>query len=273
MSGPQRAYPAEKMVDPLELRQAARVGADHPVQIHCSGLAGSLAGRTRDLSVGGLCVATPSPFDVKSLHRVTLQLPDRHLTLRCEGRWQRDEPADDLVLTGLEFEDLSSDERDALWSLVLQTGRELASFLHERAELHELGLEEAMGLAQVTRYRDIPAGHSLYRQDQRREGEESLFLLLQGEVVLTVRVRDARDVEIARLRPGDLFGGLPLLADCPNAESATAATSSRLLEIDDSAFRYVRLAKPWLGYRLGSALLRVNARRLRDVLGTTRDRL
>jgi hypothetical protein len=271
MSPKVRGYSPDTKVDPLELRQAARVGTDLAVQIFSRDWAGPLPGRTRDLSVSGACIATPSPFALKSLTSIVIQLPDRPLALACEGRWQREEPADDLVLTGLSFCELTGDQLDVLWSTVLDQGKDLARFLFDRTPLRELGLEEAMTLAQVTRYRDIPAGHSIYRQNTRNAGEDSVFLLMHGAVVLTVRVRNARELELARLRPGAVFGGLPLLADEEHAESAAAATDVRLLEIDASAFRYIRVAKPWMGYRLGMALVRVCMQRAREILRLVQD--
>ena len=273
MSPPFRGYRSEEHVDPLELRHAARVGTDFPVQIHSSDLPGPLPGRTRDLSVGGACIATATPFHLKAVSRIVIQLPDKLLTLACEGRWQREEPADDLVLSGLAFVDVDERDLDLLWSLVLDTGKELARFLFERTPLHELGLEEAMALAQVSRFRDIPVGRIIFRQDTRKSGEDSVFLLLSGQVVLSVRVRDALDLELERLSPGALFGGLPLVAGVEHAETAVAASDVRLLEIDASAYRYIRIAKPWIGYRLGSALVRVCTRRSREVLMRVRERL
>ena len=138
--------------------------------------------------------------------------------------------------------------------------------MYEHSDIHELGLEEAMGLAQITRFRDIRAGHSLYRQGTRDLGETSLFLLMRGTVVLQVRVKDAIEVEIARLHPGEIFGGTPIVADVPHPESAVAETDVRLLEIDEAAFRYIRCVKPWLGYRLGTAMTRTAAVRLSTLL-------
>ena len=111
------------------------------------------------------------------------------------------------------------------------------------------------------------------RQGSRRRGEDSIYLIEQGSVVLQVRVRDAIEKEIACLGPGDVFGGLPLLADVGHCESAVTKTAVRLLEIDHQAFRYIRLAKPWLGQRLGNALLRLGAERFHATMGQARDQL
>jgi len=268
-----RGFVSNGMEDPLDLRAVPRVGADLMVELRSSEFTGGLPGRTRDLSIGGACIATPSPFSFKSLQEVSLQLPGNPLRLQVEGCWQREEPAEALILTGVSFLQPSHEHVDALWTVVMESGKSLARFLFERTQLHELGLEEAMGLAQLTRLRHMPAGRTLYRQDTRREGEDSIYLITEGSVALQIRVRDAIERDYARLHVGDVFGGLPLVADTEHAESAVTETEVRLLEIDAAAFRYLRTAKPWLGYRLGSAVTRIAAQRLKLLLGQVRDQL
>ena len=66
-----------------------------------------------------------------------------------------------------------------------------SSFPYEKSDIPELALEEAMRLAQVTRFRDIRAGPWLYRQGTSNPGQTALFLLTRGTVILQVRVQDA----------------------------------------------------------------------------------
>ncbi len=253
----------EAPVDPFELRSQSRVGTHFPVRVFSSDFVGALAGHTRDLSVDGTCISTASPFAVESVQRIELMLPGGPLTITAEGCWQREEPADDVLLTGLAFQNLSETAKSSIWKLVIEAGSELARFLHECPQLSELGLEEAMGLAQMTRYREIPAGQTLYRQDTRQQGQDSMFLLTQGTVVLQTRIRNAREVDFFKLGAGDLFGGFPLVADLEHTESAIAETRLGLLEIDDSAYRYLRATRPWLAQRLAAAVLRASAMHLR----------
>ncbi|HEB87949.1 MAG TPA: cyclic nucleotide-binding domain-containing protein [Deltaproteobacteria bacterium] len=254
-------------VDPLEVRSNPRVGTDLPVEIYTSDFGGALVGRSRDLSIGGACIATPSPFSFKSLQRITLGLPTRNLTLDAVGCWQREDPHERIVLTGIAFDDPHPEQLEAVWDQVLDSGKKLARFLYEQTALHELGLEEAMGLAQVTRYRNLQPGDMIYRQGTQGSGNDSIFLITEGSVTLQLRIRDAIEQPLAQLTVGDLFGGLPLLADIPHAESAVANTAVRLLEVDRASFRHLRSMKPWLGHRLGVALLRVHAQRMAETLG------
>lgn len=260
-------------IDPLEIRSNPRVGTDLPAELYASDFTGALVARTRDLSIGGACVATQSPFSIKGLHQIVLKLPQQSVRLDVDGCWQRDDSNDGCVLTGLSFREPSREILDLIWDHVLDSGKRLARFLYERTALHELGIEEAMGLAQVTRFLNVSSGDRIYQQGDFGGGADSIFLIAEGHVSLHVRVRDAIDLPLARLGSGDLFGGLPLLANLPHADSAVADTDVRMFEIDASAFRHLRSMKPWLGHRLGVALLRVHAQRMNRILGLASEAL
>ena len=203
-------------VDPLEVRSNPRVGTDIPVEVYATDFSGALLGETRDLSIGGACIATQSPFNIKSVQRIVLGLPAGKLMVEAVGCWQQEDPAEGLILTGIQFENPDADQLEVVWDQVLDSGKRLARFLYERTALHELGLEEAMGLAQVTRFRAVSAGNMIYQQGRRGDGSDSIFLVIEGNVTLTVRARDAIERPLYQLSIGDLFGGLPLLADLPH---------------------------------------------------------
>ncbi|MEZ4216813.1 MAG: cyclic nucleotide-binding domain-containing protein [Myxococcota bacterium] len=261
-----RGRAPDDFADPLELRADPRIASDTPARVFTSDFRGSLPAQLRDLSVHGACIATASPFAFKSIERVELALPSGPLAVRASGRWQRDEEADDVVLTGVAFDGIEPETYDRLWEAVVHGGHVLARFLLECCDLPELALEDAIGLAQVTRRRSVPVGRAIYRQGDADAGTHSFFLVWSGEVALTLRIRNAIERETARLQRGGAFGGLPLVAGAPHAESAIAATDCELLEIDAGSFAYLRTARPWLGLRMGQVLLRTNAQRLLRVL-------
>lgn len=259
--------------DPFQLRGEPRVGSSYPVRIYATAFSGPLKGQTRDISVTGCCVATPSVFDAKSIQRVRLDLPGGALELEAEGRWQSSVRHDDVVMTGVEFRRPPDEAVERLWDTVLDAGKELARFLYRHSDLRDVGVDGAMGLAQVTRFREVEAGKALYRQGPAGDGERSIFVVDRGTVTLQMRVRGARETPVDRLAAGQLFGGLPLLAPVEHAESAVAQTDARLLEIDERAFRYLARAKPWLAQLVAQAVTSTYARRLHDALARTRDRL
>lgn len=253
--------------DPLQLRATPRVAMDAAVEIHARGHAGALSAQLHDLSIGGACIATSVRIDPATIDHLVISFTQGVLQLPARGCWQRDDPSDQRVYTGVTFEGLDAEGEDRLWQIVLDHGRDLAHFLHRHSDLRELGIEEAIGLSQASRRRELVSGSAIYRQGHEADGEDSIFLLLAGRVTLEVRVRDARNVPYATLEPGDLFGGHPLVARTPNPDSAICESDCQLLEIDRDAFRYLRISKPWTAIQLASAVLRVSSVRLGRMVG------
>lgn len=257
----------------IDARRVNRVGSDLPVELHVAELHGALLARSRDVGVGGLCVATPSAFDLKAVRRVVIGLPSGPLTLEAEGRWQIESSSDDLVLSGLSFTSVSPETIELLSNVVLESALELSRFLYSHSQLREFGLDEVLGLAQITRFRDVGAGRTIYRQDTAKPGEDSIFFVGRGGVCLQARVRGAREVTLARLRPGDGFGGMPLVGDSMHPESAVAESDCRLLEINREAYRYLDKARPWLAKNLAFLVVRTYSKRLQEILVRVRDQL
>jgi len=249
----------------LEARSDPRVAVDLPARIWSKDFDGALAGRVRDLSVGGVCVATDSLFAFKSLRRVALALPGGVLELPAEGRWQG-ESGDRTVLTGVAFASPSPEEVARLWDVVHGAGKELGLFLYEHAELGSLSPDDAMSLAQVSRFRFGEEGRAIYRQDGCRPGDDSIFVVHRGEVRLGHRFGPAREVTLERVGVGGVFGGLPVVAETPNLETAVAGRDTVLLEISAQSFSYLRVARPLLAQRLCQAVTRVHTARLRKLL-------
>lgn len=253
-------------------RTDPRVGADHRAEI-VTDLPGGLVGQTRDLGLGGACIATPSGFSYRSIRRVKLHLPGGVVTLDAEGRWQREEPSEKVMLTGVAFVDPPDEVVTRLWDLVLDSGKALARFLYGDTDLSHFSVDEAVGLAHASRWRSVAVGQYVYRGDVARSGASSIFVVYRGEVALQLRVRGAYDHVLARLGPGRLFGGLPLVAEGLPTESAQAATDVRLLEISESSFRYLCAAKPWLAQRLAQAVTQTYAQRAGALLARVGDAL
>jgi hypothetical protein len=245
----------------MQARVDPRVGADFPVDIVSADLAGPLAACSRDLGIGGACLATSSPFSYRALRRVVLHLPGGRLELEAEGRWQREEVSEKAILTGVEFQKPPEAAVSRLWDVVLDGGKALARFLYGDSDLSHFTVDEAVGLAHASRWRNVRAGQSIYRGDVERSGASSIFVVHTGTVQLQVRAHGSIDHTFATLGPGHLFGGLPLVAGGLPAEAAVARNDARLLEIHEGSFRYLCAAKPWLAQRLAQAVTLTYARR------------
>jgi len=271
----QRQEPKTATVqDPLNLRGEPRIGTDLAASIFTSDFSGALPARTRDVSVGGACVVTASPFAHKAIQRLRLSLPggDR-LELEAQGRWQQALAGDDVVMTGLEFLRPSNEAVDCLWDLVLDGGKRLARFLYGDSDLRSVGVDGAMGLAQMTRIRDLSPGTTLYRQDQDPSEPCSIFVVEAGVVVLQMRARGVREVPVERVQAGGVFGGLTMLAGVAPTESAVTETDARVLEFDLRAYQYLARAKPWLAQQLSQVVTTAYVKRLQRVLERVRDHL
>ncbi|MAE93420.1 MAG: hypothetical protein CL910_02040 [Deltaproteobacteria bacterium] len=250
-----------------------RVGSDLPARIYARDFRGPLAARTRDLSVGGVCLTTESPFAVKSVHKVEVQLSDGWLAVEAEGRWQASLPGDDVVMTGIEFVNPDDGTVDRLWDAVLKGGKQLARFLYVGSDLRPLGVDGAMGLSQITRVRKAAAGQTLYRQDRDPEQANSIFVVEEGSVILQVRARGVREIPIDKVGVGQVFGGLTMLAGVPPTETAITETDCGLLEFDARGYQYLARNKPWLAQQLSQIVTTTYVRRLRRVLEQVRDQL
>ena len=93
-------------------------------------------------------------------------------------------------------------------------------------------------LAARTHQRMFGTGEVIVRQG---EAGASLFVVHQGEVVVRL---DPDGREVARTRPGGVFGEMSLLTGDPRTATVAAACDSVVLEIDAAALRQVVLTHP-----------------------------
>ena len=251
----------------LESRQSPRVAANFSVELHSSVLQTPLVVQVRDISTGGLCVATASPIALDSISSVVVDLPEARMRLSVEGKWQANLGLDEAVLSGLVFGNLKPNEVSALWDLVERTSRGVGAFLYESLQAHEASIDDAMSLAKTTRTRIVPRGRLIYRRHERPEPiDDSIFIVRGGSLELTVPIRPGREVKLGRVGIGEVLGGLGSVTSLPPIESAQTNEESVLLEISKAAFSYILVAKPLLGLWLGRVVLASHLRRVDSVV-------
>jgi CRP-like cAMP-binding protein len=78
--------------------------------------------------------------------------------------------------------------------------------------------------------------------------------------VVVFKEQDRREVELARLGPGEVFGEMALMTGEPRTATVRAASPSALLVIDHSALRQVLARAPELAGRLSLVMAERNAR-------------
>lgn len=89
-----------------------------------------------------------------------------------------------------------------------------------------------------------------------REGEldKALYVILDGQVVMTVTGPQDSEVEIARLKRGELFGESALLKSSPSSVTVTAAEDLELVAIYPDAVRAMLESTPVLARELSETL-------------------
>ena len=255
----------------LENRSDPRVAADLRVELFASDFSSRLPAQTRDVSAGGVCVATPSPFACQSIRSITLQVPGRPLRLKASGRWQVTHRASATVLTGIAFEDIGMEMQDVLWDYVVDVSKDIARFIYRRSALRAIGIEGAMGIAHSSRLRIMRAGDQIYGEAAATQGANSIFLVQSGSVALQMRVRGVRNQAFAVAEAGALFGGLSMLTSVQDQEFAFARSDVRLLEVDERAFDHLSRSRPGLAQQISLAVTSAYSERFRTAMEIRRD--
>jgi CRP/FNR family cyclic AMP-dependent transcriptional regulator len=112
-------------------------------------------------------------------------------------------------------------------------------------------------IAQRTVARKYRKGSILFVQGE--EGERC-FAIVSGTVKLSAYHDDGREVVLAVLGAGDVFGELALFDDAPRSADASALEDAELISLDRKGLNEAIARNP----EIASALLRVLGRRLRQ---------
>ena len=87
---------------------------------------------------------------------------------------------------------------------------------------------EITQLAAAARPHSIPTGTAVVTQG---DTGDSLFVIREGVMSITIQFGDKDSIEVARLGPGDFFGEMAMLAGDPRTATVSALTDLQLLEI------------------------------------------
>ena len=140
------------------------------------------------------------------------------------------------------------EDGQALWSFIQERGRQLALFLHSCDGLGQLDFQEVFELALTTRLREVEHGQMIYGGAET-ETSPSILALFRGSVALE-RASGRRNENFALVKPGELFGGIPMIAGCTPFERAVANKNSTVLEFLGYNVEYLISAKPLVGLAL-----------------------
>jgi CRP-like cAMP-binding protein len=256
----------------LGRRSLARVPMDLALRIHVAGLSGPLPARSRDIGVGGLCIATPTCFSLKDLSRVSLLHPTAKLDLVAEGRWQAEVPGRDAFLSGIRFPEVDAGTLDRLWDLVHDQTKQLSRWLSQQSDLKALDLCDLIELIHVMRLRDMSSGETVYRPESNQLGDDSILVVMKGRVVLETPGARGRKIALGEASCGQIVGGVALVCGKPSLESAVVSEAASFLEISRSAFSFLCSASAPLAADLASIVTRTHVERLHTALTSAAQR-
>jgi CRP-like cAMP-binding protein len=237
-------------------RALPRVAIAFPVWLHVAGRAAPYYARARDLSVAGVGVESPQPLPLPEIRSVTLATPEGRMQLAAQGRWQAEEAAGQRFAVGICFPAVERVALDRLWALVHGQSRRLLHRLARAHEIRDLGLDHRLQLIHGSRLREARAGETLYQLGQRAPGEDSIFLVLDGEVALEGPTPDGKALMLDRAVAGDLIGGLPRLARLAADHAARVSRDASMLELPAAGFEKFMEVSPRLALELAAAVLR-----------------
>ncbi|MEJ2303374.1 MAG: Npt1/Npt2 family nucleotide transporter [Anaerolineales bacterium] len=112
-------------------------------------------------------------------------------------------------------------------------------------------------IAEIAREQLFSEGQLIVEQGE--PGYE-MFIIVSGEVLVTVRQGDGKEAEIARRHAGDFVGEMAIISQEPRMASCIAATGVRTLSIDQEQFEGILRLRP----ETSLAVMRVLGDRLRE---------
>jgi CRP-like cAMP-binding protein len=242
-----------------------------PGQLKLSG-PGDIECRLRDIGTGGACIQTSSPIGVGDLRWLQVELPDGVVRLPVSGKWQKEAGPEQAILTGVAFEEIAAADAQRIEDFVHERLIGLSRQFQNCPELPEIGLDEAMDLALVSRYRTASAGRYLFLEGSNAL-DDSVFLVVGGAVAIEVEIHGLR-FSVDRVERGSVFGGISLLA--PSLKPSLSAMASRdvtLLEVDRESYAYLRRAKPVVANRLHRAIVEQHVSQLQECIARVVQRL
>ena len=129
------------------------------------------------------------------------------------------------------------------------------------SELADAEIDQIRALARAQRY---PARQTIVSQ-----GDDSgdLFLIIDGRLRASSCNANGDEVVLSIMGPGEVFGEMALLDGAPRSATVSTIDACQLLVIEAGSFHALLRQMP----TLAAGLMKVMARRIRDLTGRTQD--
>jgi len=116
--------------------------------------------------------------------------------------------------------------------------------------------QAANAVSSLLSVQECDAGHILF---QAGDAGDSMYLIEDGKVQISMRSSDGEELILAVLAQGDFFGEMALIDNSPRTASAVAKTACRLAPIDQKRFHFLVQQTP----NFATHVMKVLAARLR----------
>lgn len=227
----------------VERRNSPRVGVDIDARLALAG-AGMLPCRARNIGYGGVGLEIASTVAIADVTRLDLLLDGGQvLQVPVTGCWTRPAKLEDSWLLGVQFEQMADEDRKLIHRKVHDAIQAIIPFLVDEAGIPGLTVDDAMDIALVTSLCQVTAGTYVSLCPSEYRWSDSLYLIIQGDVVIEAGSRRPPRFEV-RLGRGGAFGGFGLVTDLPAPLAAVTASETLLLEVAAASLSYLTRAKP-----------------------------
>ena len=116
-----------------------------------------------------------------------------------------------------------------------------------------VAIEQLVKLAGEHDEQIYASGEQIIRQG---DSGESMFFIIDGEVVVSLNVPGKDQIQLRRLESGDYFGEMSLMTGEPRLATVTATAETRVFEVTRSSFREILEQQPGLIKQIGDNIHR-----------------
>lgn len=138
--------------------------------------------------------------------------------------------------------------------------RKVPTFLRKVSLFQDLDDEVLSTLLPLLSARKIKSGETVFRE---LEPSDALYVVENGQVVVSKHVSGQTDIVLTRFTPGDFFGEMGLFDAAPRSASAYAEIDTTLWKLDRDVFHDLLTNRPEIAARICYRLVTVFIQRLR----------
>lgn len=137
----------------------------------------------------------------------------------------------------------------------------LTEFLQKVDVFSLLTSEEIDKIVDYLKYIEIGKGEKLFKEGD--EGNE-LYIVKSGRVVISIRLADGKEREIAEFKSGDFFGEMSIFESAPRSATCCIKEKSCLLTMQEGGFFQLIKHFPDIAIKIMYRMLNITTQRLRN---------